>query len=256
MQNSSMFKYFFKREILDKYKGNLTGITWVFIQPIIILLIYTLVFEKIFNTKFPEAENIGFIVYLAIGFWPWTAFSEAVLKSITVIVDKKDLIGKVKMDFKISVYATVTANFMLNIIGYIIVLVVLIASGKEFNYSALPLLIFPILQLYFFALALGLILSSIQIFIKDTLNLITTLMTLWFFMTPIIYSISMMPDYLKNIIKINPIYTPISFIHTSLLTNKPLPWIDMIVLSIAIGILLWLGIKQFNRLAPKFSDYL
>lgn len=251
-----MFKYFLKREIYDRYIGNVTGVSWVFIQPVLTLLIYTLVFDKIFGARVPEAEDIGFIVYLALGFWPWMAFSESVLKSITAVSDKKDLIGKINLNFKIPVIATVSASFALNLIGYIIVLLTLVLFGKQFNYLAILLLIFPILQLYLLAIALSLILSALQVYIRDTLHLMTTVMTLWFFLTPIIYSVSILPESIKVFIQLNPIYIPITFIHNALITNKELPWVSMLYLTISILILLWLANKIFNRLSPRFEEFI
>ena len=251
-----MFSYFFKREIYGKYIGNITGVSWVFIQPVLTLLIYAFVFERIFHAKFPESETIGFIVYLALGFWPWTAFSESVLKAIPAVIDKKDLIGKVNLDFRIPVIATISASFILNVVGYILVLIILILFGNDFNYNAIPLLIFPLIILYIFALALGLLLSAIQVYIRDTIHFMGTMMTLWFFMTPIVYSVSLMPDYIKKIMLFNPIFIPIKFIHSALLTNNQLNWLPMFLLFIFVIIFLWLANKIFNRLSTKFEDFI
>ena len=251
-----MFSYFFKREIYGKYIGNITGVSWVFIQPVLTLLIYAFVFERIFHAKFPESENIGFIVYLALGFWPWTAFSEGILKAIPAVMDKQDLIGKVNLDFRVPVVATISASFLLNVIGYVLVLIILIIAGKDFNYSAIPLLILPLFILYIFALGLGLILSAVQVYIRDTVHFFATIMTLWFFMTPIVYSVSAMPDYIKKLMVLNPVYIPINFIHTALLTDKPLNWFAMFFLLLFVLALLWLANKIFNRLADKFEDFL
>ena len=251
-----MFKYFFKREFQENYLGNLTGLAWVFIQPLITLFIYTIVFEKIFKTKFPEAENIGFIVYLALGFWPWTAFSEAIMRSIPSIVEKKNLIGKVKVDLKLIVIAKVTTSFMIHLIGYLFVLILLIVIGKEFNYYAIPLLLLPLIQLYILALSFSFLLSAIQVFIRDTLHLMNSLITLWFFSTPIIYSVSLMPDYIKRIMVINPVYIPINFIHDSLITQKPLEWSSMFLLTIYFLIFLFFSLYIFKKLEPHFEDFI
>ena len=251
-----MFKYFLIRELKESYIGNITGLAWVLIQPLITLFIYTIVFERIFKTRLPEAENIGFIVYLALGFWPWTAFSEGLIKSITSIVNQKNLIGKVQVDLRLAVFSTVSSSFIIHTIGYIIVLTLLIIIGKDFNYSAIPLLIIPMIQLYVFALSFGLILSALQVFIRDTLHFMSTIITLWFFSTPIIYSISLMPDYIKSVLKFNPVYTPITFIHNALITNKPLPWFDMSILSILLVVFFILANKLFKKLEPNFEDFI
>ena len=200
-----MFWYFFKREIYENYKNNITGLSWVFIQPILLLIIYTFVFEVIFKAKVPEASSVGFTVYLAIGLWPWLAFSESLLKSITVIDEKKDLVGKINIDFKLIVVASISATYFLNIIGYIIVLTVLILIGKEFNYFNLIILTIPIIQLYILSLALGLFLSSIQVFIKDIKNFAGTFIMIWFYFTPIIYSKTIVPNQYLDYLNFNPI---------------------------------------------------
>ena len=250
-----MFKYFFYREIKEKYIGNITGISWVFIQPIITLIIYWIVFDKIFGARIPEAKDIGFIVYLAIGFWPWIAFSESVMRSITVISEQSSLIGKVKMDFKILVIAAISASFLLNLIGYILVLIGLVLFADKFHYSGFVFLIFPLIQLYIFALALGLLLSALQIFIKDVLLFMTTIMTMWFFLTPVIYSESILPEKFKMVIKFNPLYTPISFIHKAVISNQPLPWIDMCIETLLLIVFLYTSIKIFDKLSPSFEMF-
>ena len=254
--NLELFNYFFKREINDKYLGNLTGISWIFIQPVITLAIYWVVFDKIFGQRIPEAKDIGFIVYLALGFWPWMAFSEAVIRSITTVTDKKDLIGKVDIDLKIPVISSVTASFGLNLIGFVVVILGLIVFADAFHYENLPLLLLPIIQLYLLALALGLLFASMQVFVRDILQFMTTIMTLWFFMTPIIYSESVLPEKFKAIIQLNPLYTPITFIHKALITNAELPWLRMGVLTITILLLLYISVKVFDKLSRNFEEFI
>ncbi len=250
-----MFRYFFVREIKEKYLGNLTGIAWVFIQPIITLAIYWIVFDKIFGARIPEAKDIGFIIYLAIGFWPWMAFSESIIRSIMVISEKDGLIGKVNIDFKIPVIAAISANYMLTIIGYIVVLLGLVLFADTFNHIRIFLLIIPVFQMYIFAIAIGLLLSSLQIFIRDVHQFMTTMITLWFFLTPIIYSESDWPEACRNIIKDNLLDTPITFIHKALITDDPLPWLNMGILSVFILVFLYFSIKIFDKLSPNFEVF-
>ena len=251
-----LFYYFFKREIRDKYLGNLTGIAWVFIQPIITLLIYWFVFDKIFQARFSkDQQEVGFIVYLAVGFWPWMAFSESLIRSITAVSDKSDLIGKIKINLKIPVIASISAVFCLNMIGYLVVLVSLAVFNENFDYVSIPLLILPIAQMYLLAIALGLMFSAFNVFIKDTQQFITTIITLWFFLTPIIYSESILPDRFKRIIQFNPLYTPITFIHRAVITHESLPWLKLSILYLVTFLLLYLAVKMFDKLADHFADF-
>ncbi len=251
-----MFSYFLRRELKERYLGNITGISWVFIQPLITLGIYWFIFDKIFKARIPEADEYGFIVYLAIGFWPWMAFSESIITSITSITDKADLIGKVKVNPKILVFSSITSTFFLNMIGYIVVLIVVIILNPTLSYSILPLLLIPIVLLYVFALSLGLILSSLQIFIRDTLQLMTTIITLWFFSTPIIYSEQLIPKEYSYLFQFNPVYTPINYIHKVVFSNEQLPWINMFYFALFVFILFYLATKVFDKLSPYFEDYI
>ena len=253
--NSTVLRYYFIRELKEKYLGNLTGILWVFIQPIILLLVYWFVFQKIFQTRITEDLPVEFIVYLAIGFWPWIAFSESVTNSISSVKNNSDLIGKNNIDFKIPVLASISASFCINILGYIFVLIILSIYFDYFSLPSLGLLVIPVLQLYFLAIALGLFLSATQVFIKDTLQIMTTFMTLWFFLTPIIYSESLIPEKYLPYIQMNPLFTPISFIHKAIVTHEELPWQNMGYLSMAILIFFIFSIKYFNKLSIHFEDY-
>jgi lipopolysaccharide transport system permease protein len=210
----------------------------------------------IFKQRVPEAQEIGFIVYLAIGFWPWLAFSDSILKSISVLEENNDLLGKVDIDYKIPVIAAVSSSFVLNLFGYIIVLIGLIVFADSFHYESIPLVLFPILLLYILAVVLGLFLSATQVFVKDVQQFVTTLITLWFFLTPILYSESILPEKYKVFLKFNPLYTPISFIHKALITNQSLPWFELGILLLAAFILLYLAIVYFNKLSNHFVDFI
>ena len=252
-----MFYYFLIREFKDKYIGNLAGISWIFIQPIIILLIYWFVFENIIKVpRLSEAEqSVGFIVYLAIGFWPWLAFSEALIASITAVSERSELIGKIKIDLKTPVIATISAKFILHMIGYIVVLTGLVLFNESLDILPVFLVIFPLIQMYIIALALGIFLSAIQIFIKDTLQFMTTITTLWFFVTPIIYSEAILPEKYLSVIQLNPLFIPITFIHDAVLKRGELQWFSLIVLTIISLLLLFFAIKIFNKLSPSFEDF-
>jgi ABC-type polysaccharide/polyol phosphate export permease len=89
------FQNLVARQIRQDYLDNITGFAWLILQPLILLAVYAFVFSTIFKARIPEAGDIGFVPYLAIAFWPWIAFSEAVLKANSSITANAALIGKV-----------------------------------------------------------------------------------------------------------------------------------------------------------------
>jgi len=113
------------RQIRQDYLENMTGFAWLILQPLILLAVYAFVFSTIFKARIPEAAEIGFVPYLAVAFWPWTAFSEAILKANGSITSNGALIGKVAFATEQIPVATVTATFIMHLVGYIAVLVVL-----------------------------------------------------------------------------------------------------------------------------------
>ncbi len=255
LNKSHIFKYFFIREIKNDYLANLLGLTWLFIQPIVLLLMYWFVFEKIFNARIPEELNLEFIVYLAVGFWPWLAFSESVVKSISSVMKNSELIGKNKIDFKILVLASVSATFLVNSISYFVILTILSFFYDFLSLEKILLLFIPLFLLYFFAVSIGLFLSATQVFVKDTLQVITTFMTLLFFSTPIIYSELLIPEKYINYLKYNPLYTPITFIHNIFINQELLPWQSIAYLAVVIVVLIFISVRYFDKLSVHFEEY-
>ncbi len=251
-----MFSYFLKREITDRYLGNVMGLAWVFIQPLITLLIYSFVFENIFKARIPEAAHLGFAVYLAIGFWPWTAFAESLLRSTTAVIDKKALLGKVKLDLRLPVAATITATFVLHMAGYIVVLVALAAWGKSLHFEMLFLVVPALVVLYLLALGFGFLLAAVQVYLRDTAQIMASVLMLWFFATPVIYSESLLPESVRRWLFINPVYPAIDFIHQTLLFGADLPWLALLFSGFfALG-LFWAGLSVFSRLSTRFEDFI
>ncbi len=208
------------RQIRQDYLENLTGFAWLILQPLILLAVYAFVFTTIFKARLPEAAEIGFVPYLAIAFWPWTAFSEAVMRANSSISANGALIGKVAFATEQIPLATVTATFIMHLIGYITVLVVLQLMGTNIHWFYLLLAIPVMLLMWVFACAIALFTSAIQVFVRDLAQIIPPLMTFWFFTTPILYSASYLPDSIQVIAQWNPMAWFVSQLRELLLFGK------------------------------------
>ncbi|WP_223787061.1 ABC transporter permease [Marinicella meishanensis] len=250
-----MFRFFLQKEIKDRYLGNSSALLWIIVHPLISLLIYAFVFGMIFKARVPNLPDNAFVTYLAMGLWPWMAFSESVLQSITAVINRKDLLGKVKLDLRQVVMAGTTANFLLHGLGFVAIIILLMVLGRLDPSWNLLLLLVPLLLLFILASALSLLFAAFYVFYRDLKQIISALLPLLFFCTPIIYSWSIIPEFAKPYLMLNPLLPVINFIHDAVFDLNPLNWVSLMYVLIASLVLLFLSNRFFQKLAPRFDDF-
>lgn len=252
----NFFRQLVSRAIRTDYLENLTGFAWLVIQPLLLLAVYSFVFTTIFKARVPDSGGIGFVPYLAIAFWPWTAFSESVLRASNSVSANAALIGKVAIPSEMIPLSTVTATFMMHMAGYLAVLLVIQLLGTPVFWPGL-LLALPLLFLMFlFAAGLALLISALQVFIRDVAQILPPLMTFWFFTTPILYSSSVLPDKFALAMKFNPMTWYVERLRDFLLYRDfTLSWYDLAVPLFTL-LVLWAGLRFFRRISPHFEDFL
>jgi lipopolysaccharide transport system permease protein len=244
------------RQIRQDYLENMTGFAWLILQPLILLAVYAFVFSTIFKARIPEAAEIGFVPYLAIAFWPWTAFSEAILRANNSITANAALIGKVAFATEQIPLATVTATFIMHMIGYIAVLIVLQLMGTDIHWFYLLLVVPVILLMWVFACAISLFTSSIQVFVRDIAQILPPLITFWFFTTPILYSASYLPVSIQKVAGWNPMAWFVARLRDLLLFGEINFGITALIIVLFIAVFSWLSIRFFRRFSGHFEDFL
>ncbi len=244
------------RQIRQDYLENLTGFAWLILQPLILLAVYAFVFSTIFKARIPEAADIGFVPYLAVAFWPWTAFSEAVLKANSSITANAALIGKVAFATEQIPLATVTATFIMHMIGYIAVLIVLQLMGTSIHWLYLLLVIPIILLMWVFACAIALFSSAIQVFVRDLAQILPPLMTFWFFTTPILYSASYLPESIQSFARLNPMAWFVARLRELLLFGEVNFGFTALLVVLVIAVFAWASLRFFRRFSGHFEDFL
>ncbi len=254
--NSVIFLQLVSRSIRTEYLENVTGFAWLILQPLLMLAVYAFVFSTIFQARVPDAADIGFIGYLAVAFWPWTAFSESILKASSAITSNAALIGKVAFPTEMLPLSVVAATFSMHMVGYLVVLLVLSLTGTELNWVGLLLVIPLLLLLAIFAAGLALFASALQVFIRDLAQILPPLMTFWFFTTPILYSTSMLPEKVAFIFSWNPVAWFISRLRGALLTGSSSVGLADLVVPVLSALVLVSGLLLFRRLRGHFEDFL
>ncbi len=254
--SNNIFWQLVSRTIRTEYLENLTGFAWVVLQPLLMLAVYAFVFTSIFKARIPDAAGVGFVPYLAIAFWPWTAFSESILKAAGTVTANAALIGKVAFPSELLPLSVVAATFMMHMAGYLAVLLVLQLSGTPVHWLGLLVALPVLLLLFLFACAISLVVSALQVFVRDVAQILPPLMTFWFFTTPILYSPSLLPESLAPLMQWNPMSWFVTHLRELLLFgNWTASWSDLALPLVSIG-LLWLGLKFFRKFSGHFEDFL
>lgn len=254
--SKSIFIQLVLRAVRTDYLNNLTGFAWLILQPLMLLAVYAFVFTTVFKARIPGLPADAFVPFLAVAFWPWIAFSESVLRASNVVTANADLIGKVAFDKELLPLSSVTATFLMHMVGYLAVLVVLQLLGTDIHWLGLLFSLPLLILLYLFAVALGLLFSALHVFIRDLGQMLPPIMTLWFFTSPILYSASLLPEGLAGLMNWNPITWFANRLRDFLLDgNHSVSWNDLIVPLIVL-VLTYLALRFFRRMSGHFEDFL
>jgi ABC-type polysaccharide/polyol phosphate export permease len=252
----NFFRQLVSRAIRKDYLENVTGFAWLILQPLLLLAIYTFVFTTIFKARIPDAGPVSFPAYLAVAFWPWIAFSEAVLRASNSISANAALIGKVAIPTEYIPLSGVTASFLMNMAGYAAVLIVLQMTGTSIHWLGLIPALVLLFMLYLFACGLAMLFSALQVFIRDVSQILPPLMTFWFFATPILYGSSVLPPAVRPFMQMNPMTWYVEQLREILLFGRySFGWTDLVAPLITL-LVLFIGLRFFRRVSPHFEDFL
>jgi len=245
-----------QREIKSRLSHSAAGLLWLVVTPILLLAVYAFVFGVIFKARAPEGLGFPFIVWLAIGLWPWLAFSESTLRAAQAIRQHGALISKISINRSVLVISVLSGTFLLHLVGYAVVLGILEIRGIDLTWQGLPYAVLIMLTLYGLAAGLGLLLASAQVFIRDLEQLLPILFMLWFFLTPILYAPELLPPDFQQLLWINPMTWWIEELRAALIHGQFLPSLSFIPLMAGAALTLFMGHWVFNRVSPYFEDFM
>lgn len=239
-----------KKEIRGKYKNSFLGVLWSFLNPLLQIAVYALVFPFILkNTQ----DN--YVIFLCCGLIPWAFFSTTISRSAFTMVENGNIIKKVYFPREILPISVVTSETVNFLISTIIIIVFVIFGGIGLSKY---IMLYPIVLLaqYLLLIAISLIVSSISIYIRDLQHLIGVALQLLFYAAPIVYTPESIPEQFKWILKCNPMTYIISgyrniFYNQTMIELKPLLiLIGCSVVACVIGYII------FNKLKKGFAEQL
>lgn len=239
-----------KKDVGGKYKNSVLGVLWSFINPLLQIAVYALVFQVILRS---DIEN--YAVYLCCGLIPWQYFSSVVLRGAAIIVDNANIIKKVYFPreiLPISVVASEGVNFL---ISTIIILGFVIFGGIGLSWNILWYFVILAIQ-FIVSIGIAFIVSSLTVYFRDLLHLLGIVIQLLFYATPIVYAINSVPAGFQWIVKINPMSYLIEG-YRNIFYNKVAPDFKGLLIALTMGIVLCLvGYFVFIKLEKRFAEEL
>lgn len=239
------------RDFKVKYKRSVLGILWSLLYPILMMVVMAIVFSNVFKFSTP---GVNYLVYLLSGLTYFNYFSEASNLAMSSVVGNFGLINKVylpKYIFPISKCIFVGINFLLTLIPLYIVI---LATGTGLNWWHL-LLPYSFLCLFLFTMGMGLVLATISVFLRDMFYIYGIIITIWTYLTPIMYDIKMISPNLQFVMKFNPLYQYINFARSIILYHE-CPTIGQFAgCGISALLVLFFGIYLFKKKQDKFIYY-
>lgn len=248
---SFLLQQLISRDFKVKYKRSVLGIVWSLLYPLLNMAVMALVFSNIFKFSTP---GVNYLVYVLSGLVMFNYFSEASNLAMGSVVANFPLINKIyipKYIFPLSKCLFVGINFLLTLIPlYIVILAT--GTGVNIYHLVLP---YAYICLFLFTLGMGLILSTISVFLRDIFYIYGILLTLWTYLTPIMYDISIISPKLQLLLKCNPMYHYINFIRRVILYHElPAPF-TFATCGISAIVVLIIGLVAFKKNQDKFIYY-
>jgi lipopolysaccharide transport system permease protein len=245
-----MLKNTVRKELRARYKGSVLGFFWTFLNPLLMLIVYSVVFSMVLRVKIP---NYSYTIYLFVGLVPWTFFSTAVQQSTNTIIANGNLIKKVYFPRIILPVSLTLTNLVNMLLTFIIVFLALMVSGAPVTllYFYLPCII---LIESLLALAFSMILSSVTVYFRDLEHIVGVLLMAWFYLTPIVYTIDYVPQRIMYVFRLNPMLPIIDSYRDVLMFNK-VPDLSGILYAFMFSLLLLVaGYYIFNSLQKRFAE--
>ena len=245
-----------EREFQSRYRNSLLGALWTVINPLAMIIVYTVIFSRLMQARLPGVENdLGYGIYLCAGLLTWGLFAEILGRSQTVFLEHANLLKKLSFP-RICLPLVVVLNALLNF-GIIIGLFLgfLLVTGNFPGWVILGMLPVLLIQVVF-AVGLGIILGVLNVFFRDVGQMTGIVLQFWFWFTPIIYPPSILPESAAALLKWNPM-VPLIQAYQGIFVQAAWPqWGSLWPMALISVLLCLFGLSLFRKRAGEMVDEL
>ena len=234
------------RDVKIKYRRSVLGVLWTLLNPLFMMIILSVVFSNLF--KF-DIEN--FPLYILSGQVIFNFFSGATTEAMSSIIGSAALIKKVYVPKYLFVISRVFSSFINLLASFTALLLVMIATRAELHYTVL-LVPIPLILLVLFSLGIGLILAAVTVRFRDIIHLYTVFTTALLYLTPVVYPMSILPDWLYKIVMLNPLTNMLIMFRDVMINNNIFDWQSLGVAVIETVASLAIGLYVFYKNQDSF----
>lgn len=245
-----------QREFQSRYRNSLLGALWPVFNPLSMIIVYTVIFSHIMRARLPGVDDsMAYSVYLCAGLLAWGLFSEITLRSQTMFLDNANLLKKIsfpRICLPVIVLCNAAINFAI-IIG--LFLGFLLITGRWPGMALLALIPLIALQMMFCA-GLGMILGVLNVFFRDVGQLFAICLQFWFWLTPIVYPMSILPEWVQRLLQLNPLTHLIGSYQNLFLYGQWPVWSSLLPVFITALVMCLIGLRLFRRRVGEMVDEL
>ncbi len=245
-----LFLIFVWREFSIRYKQSLIGVLWAILQPLSMMLLFTFVFTYIMPVKITDYP---YMLFFYSGLLPWSFFSSALNYSIPSLTNHYNLITKIYFPREILPFSGIAVafiDFLIASLVYVLFIIIFKAKITLQVFWLLPLLFL----LFIFTVSVSLVLSALNVYYRDVKLATGFLIQLWFFATPVFYSIDKLPIKLKLILFFNPLTFIIENMRRCVIEGRGIVFWQYLIMLFFVLTLLYLSYKIFIHTEKRFAD--
>jgi ABC-2 type transport system permease protein len=237
------------KELTIRYKRSILGFLWALLNPILFMLVLTVVFSKILMAAQPH-----YAIFLLSMLVPWTFFSQSLGYAAESIVGNADLIKKVRVAKLVFPVAAVVSNMINLMLSFIPLILIVLVMRHPFYWTWLFLPV-PIAALAILTLGATFFFATANVYYRDVAHILQILLQVWFYITPIIYSLDLIPEKYRIFFKLNPIIYVLNGFRLGVYYGM-LPTLESVIASFVCAFLaLYFGFRIFRKHQDEFVFY-
>jgi lipopolysaccharide transport system permease protein len=254
------YRHFILASIRADLKGRFArsrlGALWFMLHPLAQALIFSTVFSQVLRARLPDTDNpAAYSIYLLSGLAAWSFFNEIVTRSMTIFIEQAQVMKKIAFP-RLCLPVIVGGTALINQLLLLVALFAIFLFIGHFPGETVVLLPLGIVMIAAFGFGLGVILGVVNVFSRDTAQVMTILLQLWYWLTPIVYPINIVPEKYLSILALNPLTPIVELYQDALLFNRWPDWSALIVPAALSCAAVLFAFFFFRRASPELVDAL